>query len=423
MPSTGPSESYDVAVVGGGPAGIAAALAAARRGARTLLVERGAQLGGNAANAFVHTICGLYHAAAGDDPPAYAHTGFPRRFAEGLRRFGGAGEPERAGRVFVLPTYPAAFAAYAAQLCGQAPSLKVSLDSELIAADLGGEPALETIRGDRRAGARARIVIDSSGDAAVAALATLATDRAAAEALQSPSYIVHVSGVAAEETLGFGRLRLAYSIAGATRSGDLPPGCESVLVRPGAGAGEAYITLNVAKPRDYDPLDRAQVEILETRARADAESLVRFLRLNRPGFRDCAIAAWPRRIGVRETRRLRGRATMHEDDILEARRNADEVALSTWPIELWDDHRRARFLYPTGAASIPLAALISRDSGRLGMAGRCMSATHEALGALRVIATAMATGEAIGTAAALAADSGRDLVAVDAAAVRRVIAE
>jgi hypothetical protein len=421
MPPPRRPESCDVAVVGGGPAGIAAALAAARHGARTLLVERGGLLGGNAANAFVHTICGLYQ-AADDSPPLYAHPGFPSRFADGLRRFGGAGEPERAGRVFVLPTYPPAFAAYAAQLCDAAPELTVWTDTPLIAADLSGEPVLETRSGAQRAVVHAHVVVDTSGDAAVAALAGAATDRAAPAALQSPSYIFRVRGVAAEETHGFGRLRLAYSVAGAARNGDLPAGCEAVLVRPGAVAGEAYVTLNVAKPQDYDPLDHAQLAALEARARDDAESLIRFLRANRPGFRDCEIGEWPRRIGVRETRRVRGCQIVSGDDLLAARRRADEVAVSTWPIELWDDHRRARFTYPAGPASIPLGALISRDKPRLGTAGRCMSASHEALGALRVIATAMATGEAIGIAAALAADAGSDLAAIDAAVVRRLAA-
>ncbi len=104
--------------------------------------------------------------------------------------------------------------------------------------------------------------------------------------------------------------------------------------------------------------------------------------------------------------------------MLAGRRSADEVALSTWPIELWHDHRRAIFEYPAGPCSIPLGALVSRSHPRLGMAGRCLSATHEALGALRVIGTALATGEAIGVAAALAADAGVALGKIAPEAVR-----
>src|SRR5262245_34995564 len=104
----GEADRFDVAAVGGGPAGIAAALAAAlaaaRSGARTLLLERDAKLGGNVAHALVHTICGLY--APGTDPPALAQPGLAGRFADALARAGGAGAPETAGRVAYLPIEP-----------------------------------------------------------------------------------------------------------------------------------------------------------------------------------------------------------------------------------------------------------------------------------------------------------------------------
>ena len=109
-------ERFDVAVVGGGIAGIAAAIAAADRGAHTLLLERAGALGGNVSQALVHTLCGLYLAAeSGDAIPA--NPGFPERFAAILRNAGAAGDPERAGRVWVLPTDPPRVAAAALRLC------------------------------------------------------------------------------------------------------------------------------------------------------------------------------------------------------------------------------------------------------------------------------------------------------------------
>jgi hypothetical protein len=100
------------------------------------------------------------------------------------------------------------------------------------------------------------------------------------------------------------------------------------------------------------------------------------------------------------------------------RSDSDEVCRSSWPIELWTDHRRARFEYPVRPCSIPLGALVSQRSPRLGMAGRCLSASHDAMGALRVIGTALATGEAIGVTAALAADRCSGLDAIAASDVR-----
>ena len=109
--------------------------------------------------------------------------------------------------------------------------------------------------------------------------------------------------------------------------------------------------------------------------------------------------------------------------MLAAGEHPDAVARSSWPIELWHDHRGASFEYPKAACDITLGALISASHPRLGVAGRCLSASHEALGALRVLGTALASGEAIGVAAALAADAQTGLPAIAASDVRAHIQE
>jgi hypothetical protein len=419
-----------VIVAGGGSAGIAAALAAEGMGARTLLVERSDVLGGNATNALVHTICGLYLPAEGARAPVPANHGFPLRFAAGLRACGGAGEPERAGRVWVLPTEPARIARHAAGLCEKAPGLHLRLRSRVVAAELAREaPGTSSVELRDAEGrglvATARVAIDASGDAALAALGGAAVEQALPQALQSPSLIFRMQGVDTAAIEGFGRLRLTHAIAGAARERELPQGCESVLVRRAREPGQVYVTLNVPKldDRAYEPLDPVYLDAIQERAVLHARELERFLRRSRPAFREARIAELPRRIGIRETRRVRGEVVMDEDDILQGRRRTDEVAVSSWPIELWHDHRRAEFRHPEGPASVPLGALVSRSHPCLGAAGRCLSATHAALGALRVIGAALATGEAIGVAAGLAADEGVALRDVDPERVREAIVE
>jgi hypothetical protein len=422
------SERFDVVVAGGGCAGVAAAVAAAQAGARTLLVERTPRLGGNAANAFVHTICGLYLAAdAGDAVPA--HPGFPSHFAHALRAAGAAGEPERAGRVWVLPTEPARIPAVAAGLCAEAPGLELRLEAELRGAALGAgasEPhQLEVACGERMVRIASHVLIDTTGDACAAALAGAAIETPPRGEVQIPSFIFRLAGVDAAALEGFGKLRLTHAVAGAVRAGALPAGCESVLVRPGGAPGHAYVTLNLPRQgaRPFEPLDPAQVAELEQVARARAEAVAAFLRATRPAFAASRIDAFPHRLGIRESRRVEGCETVTGEDVLAGRRRSDEVAVSTWPIELWQDHRRARFEYGKDACSVPLGALVARSHPRLGMAGRCASGSREALGALRVIGTALATGEAIGVAAALAAGAGTGLDAIAAPAVRDHIAE
>ncbi|MFI5316814.1 MAG: FAD-dependent oxidoreductase, partial [Myxococcota bacterium] len=145
----------DVAVVGGGSAGVAAALAAARAGARTVLLERSDRLGGNAAHALVHTICGLY-LAADDGEARLAHRGIPAELAGRLAGAAGAAPPERAGRVWYLPVRPDALSALYTDLCNEASALELRLGCELAGADLARDAAGESRLGLRGAGAAPR---------------------------------------------------------------------------------------------------------------------------------------------------------------------------------------------------------------------------------------------------------------------------
>ena len=154
-----------------------------------------------------------------------------------------------------------------------------------------------------------------------------------------------------------------------------------------------------------------------TERRGAIEETVRAAVMGKTDFRS-RLAELPRRLGVRETRRGLGRQRVEREHVLEGRRSDDEVTVSTWPIELWHDHRRARFEHPEAPCSVPWGSLVSRSHTSLGFAGRCMSASHEALGALRVIGTALATGQALGVGAALAADAGRGLAEIAASEIR-----
>jgi hypothetical protein len=417
------AEAFDVAVIGGGSAGVAAAVAAARAGARTLLAERSDRLGGNAAHALVHTICGLYY-TGGESEPMLAHAGIPAEVTRALERGPGAAPPESAGQVWYLPVRPTELSATYAELCRSAEELEVRFGAELVAAELARDSAGESLLRLRGAGGaselRAAVAIDASGDAALAELGGAATELSPPEELQCPSYVFRIEGVDTSEIRGFARLTLNAALSRGIRTGALPPGADAIVVRASGRPGEVFATLNLPRPEGepWAPLDPECVARLERGAHDAAESIARFLRDTRRAFAGSALAEHPRRLGVRETRRVQGLERVTADDVLGGRRRDDEVALSTWPIELWQDHRRPIFEEPRGACSVPLGALVSRTHPRLGMAGRCVSATHEAHGALRVIGTSLATGEAIGCAAALAAAAGKALGEVAPSAVR-----
>ncbi|MCG8588806.1 MAG: FAD-dependent oxidoreductase [Proteobacteria bacterium] len=421
---TAGASRFDVAVVGGGSAGLAAAVAAAESGARTCLLERARELGGNATQAFVHTICGLYEPADAG-PARFANPGFASRYARRLAGCGAAGEPERAGRVWVLPTEPPAMAAAAAEFAAATRSLDCRTGTRIVAAQLasqpGGESELVAACADGRSTVRARVVVDTSGDGVMAALGSADCASEPDSGRQAPSFIARVSGVAPGSVAGFARLQLSVSVAGASRQGRLPESCESILVRPGLRPGEVYLTLNLPPPagREHALLDEDYLTNLRANALRWLETVLEFLRKQRPGFEHAVLAEAAARVGVRETRRLCGRVVLSGEHVRGGVRGANDVAVSSWPIELWSDHRRPRFQHVEAPCGIPLDALRSRSHPELGMAGRCLSASHEALGALRVIGTALATGEAIGVAAARAVDSGVSLRDVSDASVRR----
>ncbi|NNL84062.1 MAG: FAD-dependent oxidoreductase, partial [Myxococcales bacterium] len=326
--------------------------------------------------------------------------------------------PERAGRVFVLPTSPPRVADFLLSALAGAKGLALRTATELTRAELDPSGRRDA-RLAFRDGAHlsAGIVIDTSGDGVSAPCAGADAELAPAEELQASSFIVELAGVAPSATEGFARLKLTRALSGASRRGALPAACESVLVRPGLTTGSAYLTLNL--PKEAVALLHPERRRAATQAaKALAERIVSHLRETRESFADARVAAWPVHVGVRETRRLRGRTCVSEADVLEGRTRDDEVARSGWPVELWEDHRRARFSYPSGPCSVPWGALISDSFPNLGTAGRCLSATHAAHAALRVIGTALATGEAIGVGAALACDAGASLPEIAPATIR-----
>lgn len=413
----------DVLVVGGGLSGLAAAVASAASGAHTVLLERGLELGGNVSQAYVHTLCGLFETPRNTDDFVYANPGFTPWFSERLRKAGAARTPEIHGRVAVMPIYPPRLAVFAQDIVKTFPLLSVQLGACLTKLEVDALAAEKAVAVYEQQGIKkslwSTVIIDTTGDATAAVLAGAEVDQPAADVLQNATLIFRVNGANRADLSGYSRLRISAAIARGAQQGELPQQCESIFIRPGEAEGEAYISLNVPKwkNRIFNPLDRDFLEDYTRHAHNLAEKLIEFLRQHVSGWSTCAILSWPNAIGLRESRCIKGRYVMTEQDILSGMKRDDAIAQSTWPIELWQDHYHATFQYPAAACNIPLSALVSHTHRNLGMAGRCMSGSHEALGALRVLGTAMATGEAIGIAAAIVANQGSTLADISAAEV------
>jgi hypothetical protein len=401
--------SYDVVVVGGGAAGLAAALGATRAGAHTALVERYGFLGGMATAGLVSTICGLYSIAPGGGPELL-NEGFPAEFARLLTAQPGCEKPVRRGRSFVLPYTGFAFACLADELTTTAPDLDVYLHTYLADASTRGAQvdALAVTTWERRFELRAGAVIDASGDAMVAHRAGAATAMPPASVRQLPSLVFVLQHVEREALAPGPRVALLRTIVAAERDGRLPRGSSNVAfgLSPQPGEVIGKLALNdlaaeIDERRDF-------LTAAEQTGRRRVAVLVEFLQ-TLPAFARAFVSHVAPQVGVRESRRVVGRYELTREDVLAGRQFPDGVARACWPIELWEDGQLGpsyEWLEDGQSYQIPLRCLESKDFANLFGAGRCISATHEAVGSARVIGTCLATGEAAGIAAARRAAEG-----------------
>ena len=395
--------SYDVVVVGAGAAGLAAAVAAAGAGARTALVERYGFLGGMATAGMVSTICGLYHGSPSGSPEPL-NDGFPETFARRLASMPGCQKPVRRGRTFVLPYAPFAFACLADELVSSTAQLDVYLHAYLVGVDTAQcrINALRISTSERTAELRTTVVVDTSGDGVVARQAGATTETVPLADRQLPALVFVLQHVDSE-ALGAGpRLAVLRTLVAAERDGLLPKGGSNLTLGLSAQPGEVIGKLALAGVTDHLSERRDFLTAAEQEGRRRVLAVTEFLK-TLPGFGRAFVSHVAPQVGVRESRRVLGRYQLTRDDVLSGRKFEDAVARASWPIELWEEGRLGatyEYLEDGQTYDIPLRSLHARDVDNLFVAGRCMSATHEALGSARVIGTCLATGEAVGKAAA-----------------------
>lgn len=391
-----PHDEYEVTVVGGGSAGVAAALAASRQGARTLLIERQQLLGGMGTNAMVHTFCGLFHPDVSQGPQ-WLNPGIPTELGTALMQRGGMEEPDLMGRVYVLRHRPADLASLTAELCAAEPHLTVLTGAEVTALSPGWTITL----GDRLIHSRA--VIDTTGDALLARLLGHSHwDLATSARLYRPAYVWSFQGLSTilDEPL---RLHVAALIVRAVKAGALPAAALGTTLRASPTRGEVFVSTDLEAGGDHwDPLDLDQRLHLESAGRALAQAVWDFLRSSHPSFTTITPPVLPVHAGIRESARWRGDYVLSADDLIRSRRFEEEVALAGWPLEMRETARGPRFRYfdQPEPAGIPASCLRARSLPGMFFAGRCLSCDHEALASVRVMGTCLATGQAAGQMAA-----------------------
>jgi hypothetical protein len=440
---------YVVLVVGGGVAGVPAAIAAARSGARTALVERYGFLGGTATAAGV----GPFMSSYSIDGATQIVRGIFEECMQRMEAIGGAVHPSKVRRETGYSGYwkfahdnlgpfdAEALKLVAAEMCLEAGVdlylhtmfLEPILHEDAVAgAIIAGKPGLQAIE--------AKVTVDCSGDADVVYRAGAPTEKGRPEdgKTMPMTFFFRIGNLDARALEAYQRdhpeERLPFQgiVEAARARGEFNIAKEmfDVYLEPGGWSWR----VNMTKVLGRDGTDTRDLALAEIEGRRQMYYLLEFIRHNLPGAAECVLVGGAAQIGVRETRRIVGEYVLTGEDITSGKLFHDAVAFGSFPIDVPKvDGIGGSF---TAAAagreggyqvpnyhSIPYRSLVPLKIEQLLVAGRCLSATREAIGAVRVMTPCFAMGQAAGTAAALAAElhvHPRDL---DTTLLRRRLAE
>lgn len=416
----------EVLVVGGGPAGLGAALGAANTGAKVILTERYGFLGGNATAALVMPLMSFHTREQaprksdtvtllpndhGSGKPVIA--GVLTTLLERLVRTGGAISPSLETG-YVVPFDPEVFKLVALDLLDEA---GVRFLFHALASDVIGNHRVNGVVFETKSGPvviRAPVVIDCTGDGDVAARAgaPYAVGRDDDELVQPMTLMFRITEFDRSHFEAYVREHpdqwrgvhgLWDLIRKAVADGNLRLPREDILFF--STLHEREVSVNSTRVNKVLGTDVWDLTYAEWKSRRQMRQIAAFLRHYVPGFDHGYIVQSGVNIGVRETRRILGEYQLTADDILEARKFPDVIARSTYPVDIHNPEgigTTLKRLPPGEAYDIPLRCLLPQGIEGLIVAGRCISGTHEAHSSYRVMPVSMATGHAAGVCAGLA---------------------
>jgi len=417
-------EQADVLVVGGGSAGIAAATAAARNGARTILVEKYGFLGGTSTAGLVGPFMTSYSA----DGRERVIGGIFQEVVDRMAATGGAIDPGKTeggekwsafiklGHAHVTPVHPEALKVAAMETVVEAGARLMLHTAFVDVIRNAGPEHLDGIVVLTKAGLHAlpaAMVVDCSADADVAVRAGVPTrsGRESDGRMMPATMFFRLGGIDDDRVEAFvqeherlhpGERLYECIVQEARARGQFPVPREylNIYREPEPGIWRANITrLHDIDGTNPEDLTRAEIE-----GRRQVMKVLAFMRDRCPGLEQARLLEIATQIGIRETRRIEGLYTLTGEDVLRGARFDDAIARCAYPIDIHDPTgTRGKLvgLEDAGYYEIPYRCLVPVRVDNLLVAGRCLSATHEAAASARVIPPVYAMGQAAGTAAAL----------------------
>ena len=404
---------FDVVVIGGGPAGITTAAAAARAGRSTLLVERYGFLGGAGTMGGLSTFCGL-HAKVHGEHRQVIH-GLADEMLERLVKLEGLNQPHLTiadgilAQAFDISAYKLA----ADEMVVDA-GARLLFHATAVGVVMADDTAIDAViieSKSGRAAVRGRVFVDASGDADIATWAGVPFEKAPHLLYPSLMFRINAVDVAAAGPTPWRTVERLMDEAEAAGTHTFPR--KKPIVRPQRNPLEWRANLTQLSNEDGTAIDGTDVDQLtrgELQGRRQAFDAFDFIKHRTPGFEDSYIVDLAPQIGIRETRRVFGQYRLTEDDVLDCADFPDSIGVNGWPVEAHVagtvEFRWQRGEDSRGYNQLPYRMLVPERVENLLVAGRCASMTQGGQSSARVTGPCFAMGEAAGTAADLAIRDG-----------------
>lgn len=400
---------YEVVVLGGGPAGIAAALAAGRSGRSTLLIERYGFMGGAGTAAGLSTFCGL-HAVVHGKHEQVVH-GVADDVLARLQSMDGLNKPHLTIRdQITAQAYDiSAFKIAADELVAEA-NVQILFHAFGVGAELESDDRIGTLFVETKSGRFAivsELFVDASGDGDLAAWAGVPYEMGdGAGNMLYPSTMFRINGVDPQKA-GRAWELIPTLMDEAEKAGRTFPR-KKPIVRPQRNPIEWRANLTQIKNPNgtaVSGVDAAQLTYGEIEGRRQCWDVFQFIKGVTPGFENAYIVEIAPQIGIRETRRITGEYQLTEKDVLGCRDFDDSIGVNGWPVEA---HVKGdvKFVFtPPGSRGynqIPYRIIVPKKVDNLFVVGRCASMSHEGQSSARVSGSCFVMGQAAGTAADLA---------------------